>query len=66
VLQLVQSQKHLFVYKNHSGEKTVSAIKHLSEEERIDEIAKMIGGQNGYLDLRDNVRKLKQNIACGS
>jgi DNA repair protein RecN (Recombination protein N) len=51
-------QKHLFVYKNHSGEKTVSAIKHLSEEERIDEIAKMIGGQNGYLDLRDNVRKL--------
>lgn len=51
-------QKHLFVYKNHSGEKTVSAIKHLSEEERIDEIAKMIGGQNGYLDLRENVKKL--------
>jgi DNA repair protein RecN (Recombination protein N) len=51
-------QKHLFVYKNHSGEKTVSAIKLLNEEERVDEIAKMIGGQNGYLDLRDNVRKL--------
>jgi DNA repair protein RecN (Recombination protein N) len=51
-------QKHLYVYKNHSGEKTVSAIKHLSEEERIDEIAKMIGGQNGYMDLRENVKKL--------
>lgn len=51
-------QKHLFVYKNHSGEKTVSAIKLLKEEERIDEIAKMIGGQNGYLDLRENVKKL--------
>jgi len=51
-------QKHLFVYKNHSGEKTISDIKHLSENERIDEIAKMIGGQNGYVGLRENVKKL--------
>ncbi|MEY4647556.1 MAG: hypothetical protein RIQ98_1393, partial [Bacteroidota bacterium] len=26
-----------------------------------DEIAKMIGGQQGYLDLKDNVRKLIQS-----
>jgi DNA repair protein RecN (Recombination protein N) len=46
------------VYKNHSGEKTISALKKLVGEERIEEIAKMIGGQKGYMDLKENVRKL--------
>lgn len=51
-------QNHWFVYKNHSGEKTISALKKLVGEERIEEIAKMIGGQKGYIDLKENVRKL--------
>jgi DNA repair protein RecN (Recombination protein N) len=51
-------QNHWFVYKNHSGEKTISALKKLVGEERIEEIAKMIGGQKGYMDLKENVRKL--------
>jgi DNA repair protein RecN (Recombination protein N) len=51
-------QNHWFVYKNHSGEKTISALKKLEGEERVEEIAKMIGGQKGYIDLKDNVRKL--------
>lgn len=54
-------QTHWFVYKNHEGEKTVSSIKTLVGEERIDEIAKMIGGQTGYVDLKENVRKLMKN-----
>ncbi|MFL0161437.1 DNA repair protein RecN [Aquirufa salirivi] len=54
----VTGQTHWFVYKNHEGEKTVSSIKTLEGEDRIDEIAKMIGGQSGYLDLKENVRKL--------
>ncbi|MHA8101605.1 DNA repair protein RecN [Aquirufa nivalisilvae] len=54
----VTGQTHWFVYKNHEGEKTVSSIKTLLGEERIDEIAKMIGGQSGYVDLKENVRKL--------
>lgn len=54
----VTGQTHWFVYKNHEGEKTVSSIKTLVGEERIDEIAKMIGGQSGYKDLKENVRKL--------
>ncbi|MFY0600772.1 MAG: DNA repair protein RecN [Cyclobacteriaceae bacterium] len=35
---------HYFVYKDHSEDKSISKIKRLKEEERIMEIAKMIGG----------------------
>ncbi|MDF5689419.1 DNA repair protein RecN [Aquirufa aurantiipilula] len=59
----VTGQAHWFVYKNHEGEKTVSSIKTLVGEERIDEIAKMIGGQSGYVDLKENVRKLMKSNA---
>lgn len=51
-------QNHWFVFKNHSGEKTVSSLRKLMGEERVAEIAKMIGGQKGYVDLMENVRKL--------
>ena len=51
---------HWYVYKDHAGEKTVSSLRELKGEERVDEIAKMIGGQHGYVDLKDNVRKLIQ------
>jgi DNA repair protein RecN (Recombination protein N) len=53
-------QNHWYVYKNHSGEKTISALKKLIGEERVEEIAKMIGGQKGYIDLKANVRKLME------
>lgn len=53
-------KKHFFVYKDHLGEKTISKIKELKAEDRIDEIAKMIGGNNGYESLRENVKKLLQ------
>jgi DNA repair protein RecN (Recombination protein N) len=51
---------HWYVYKDHAGEKTVSSLRELKGEERVDEIAKMIGGQQGYLALKDNVRNLIQ------
>lgn len=51
---------HWYVYKDHAGEKTVSSLRELKGEERVDEIAKMIGGQQGYLALKENVRKLIQ------
>lgn len=37
---------HYFVYKDHSAERTISRIKRLSQEERVLEIAKMIGGDH--------------------
>ena len=51
---------HWYVYKDHAGEKTVSSLRELKGEERVDEIAKMIGGQQGYLALKENVRNLIQ------
>jgi DNA repair protein RecN (Recombination protein N) len=36
--------KHYFVYKDASGERSISRMKELNAKERIDEIAKMIGG----------------------
>ena len=53
--------KHWFVYKDHAGSKTVSNLRELQEEERVEEIAKMIGGQQGYKDLLGNVRNLIQS-----
>jgi DNA repair protein RecN (Recombination protein N) len=37
---------HLYVYKDDSSAKTISKMKQLSKDERIVEIAKMIGGEN--------------------
>ncbi len=36
--------KHYWVYKNDTAARTVTAIKELSQEERIDELAKMLSG----------------------
>ena len=52
---------HWFVYKDHAGEKTVSSLRELKGEDRVDEIAKMIGGTQGYVELKENVRKLIQS-----
>ncbi len=41
-----RGSKHFFVYKDNRSEKTVSKIKTLSQDERIVEIAKMIGGES--------------------
>ena len=53
--------KHWYVYKDHAGTKTVSNLRELQEEERVEEIAKMIGGTQGYKDLLANVRNLIQS-----
>ncbi len=39
-------EAHYYVYKDHSADKSVSKIKKLESEERVMEIAKMIGGDN--------------------
>lgn len=41
-----RGSSHFFVYKDNSSAKTVSRIKQLSQDERIIEIAKIIGGEN--------------------
>ncbi len=41
-----KGDRHYFVYKDNSSDKTISKIKPLEAEERVQEIAKMIAGAN--------------------
>jgi DNA repair protein RecN (Recombination protein N) len=52
---------HYFVYKDHSSERTVSKIKKLSSEERVMEIAQMIGGLNPSESVISNAREMILN-----
>jgi len=52
---------HYFVYKDHSSEKTVSKIKKLSTDERVMEIAQMIGGHNPSDSVISNAREMILN-----
>jgi DNA repair protein RecN (Recombination protein N) len=49
---------HYFVYKDHSSDRTVSKIKKLSIDERVQEIAQMIGGHNPSEAVLLNAREL--------
>lgn len=49
---------HYFVYKDNSAAKTVSAIKLLGQKERVEEIAKMIGGANPSRVALQNAQEL--------
>lgn len=49
---------HYFVFKDNSAKKTVSSIKKLDKNERISEIAKMIGGANPSSSAIQNAKEL--------
>ncbi|MDF9795582.1 DNA repair protein RecN (Recombination protein N) [Catalinimonas alkaloidigena] len=49
---------HYFVYKDNSSSKAVSKIKKLTQEERVQEIAKMIGGNNPSNIAFENAKEL--------
>lgn len=49
---------HYFVFKDSSAKKTVSSIKRLEEQERIEEIAKMIGGNKPSKVALENAQEL--------
>ena len=51
---------HYFVYKDHASERSVSRIRELEEGERVEEIAKMIGGQNPSNSAFESARELLQ------
>lgn len=53
-----RGQAHYFVYKDNSAKKTVSNIKLLSETERVEEIAKMIGGDKPSKVALENAQEL--------
>ena len=53
---------HYFVYKDNSAEKTMSRIKKLTDEERVSEIAKMIGGEKPSQSAIENARELLELV----
>ncbi|MEJ0032296.1 MAG: hypothetical protein WDO15_18880 [Bacteroidota bacterium] len=53
---------HYFVYKNSDSKKTVSSIRKLSETERVEEIAKMIGGVKPSASTIASAKELIQRL----
>jgi DNA repair protein RecN (Recombination protein N) len=41
-----QAHQHLFVYKDNSNEMTTSNVRALSTKQRVEEVARMLGGVN--------------------
>jgi len=52
---------HYFVYKDNSSEKTVSKIKLLTPEERVQALAQMIAGANPSLAAQTSAQELLRN-----
>jgi DNA repair protein RecN (Recombination protein N) len=58
-----QGSAHYFVYKDHSSAKTVRRIKKLTFEERVLEIAQMIGGNKPTETVVNNAREILTSTA---
>lgn len=52
---------HFFVFKDHGAEKTISKVKQLDAEERVQELAKMIAGANPSAAARASAKELLMN-----
>ncbi|WP_428662273.1 DNA repair protein RecN [Runella sp.] len=55
-----QGTAHYFVYKDNSSDKTVSKIRKLTFDERVKEIAQMIGGSKPSEAIIQNAREMLQ------
>lgn len=53
-----RGQAHYFVYKNNEAEKAESMIRKLEPADRLEEIAKMIGGENPSDTARNSAKEL--------
>ncbi|WP_338789946.1 DNA repair protein RecN [Bernardetia sp. MNP-M8] len=55
-----QGSTHYFIYKDNSADRTVSRIKKLSNDERVKEIAQMIGGSTPSTSTYNSAKELLQ------
>ena len=55
-----QGSTHYFIYKDNSADRTVSRIKKLSDDERVKEIAQMIGGSTPSTSTYNSAKELLQ------
>jgi DNA repair protein RecN (Recombination protein N) len=56
-----KGESHYFVYKDNSAAKTVSKIKLLAHNERVEELAKMIAGSNPSASAIESAKELLVN-----
>ncbi len=56
------AKQHYFVYKDHEASRSISRIKVLDNEERISNIAKMIGGNNPSAMAQESARELVEEL----
>ncbi len=56
-----KADRHFYAYKDSKTEKTISQIKALSHDERVEEIAKMIGGEKPSAMAIESARELIVN-----
>ncbi|MCU0401841.1 MAG: DNA repair protein RecN [Algoriphagus sp.] len=56
-----KGESHYFVYKDNSSDKTISKIKLLEPQERVQELAKMIAGANPSASALASAKELLQN-----
>ncbi len=57
------AKQHYFVYKDHDAKRSISRIKVLEDEERINNIAKMIGGNNPSNMAQESARELVEELS---
>jgi DNA repair protein RecN (Recombination protein N) len=55
---------HYKVYKKDNEHETVSHIKRLTDEERIEEIAKMLSGDSVTEAALQNAKELLKGVGC--
>ena len=53
-----KADRHFYAFKESKAKKTISQIRLLNEDERVDEIAKMIGGEKPSPLAKENAREL--------
>jgi DNA repair protein RecN (Recombination protein N) len=53
-----KADTHFFVFKNNAASRTTTSIKELTPEERVNEIAQMIGGANPSAKALENAREM--------
>lgn len=56
------AKQHYFVYKDHDASRSISRIKVLDNDERISNIAKMIGGNNPSTMAQESARELIEEL----
>jgi len=57
---------HFTVRKEIQGERTVIRLCHLTDEERVDELARMLGGQEGSAMAREHAREMLSRSSGGA